>query len=445
MRIVVSIIRATAEIAATSRRCRYPPNGDIAVAVLLQRVPSHSLQICAKVGAGTISNGGSVREGAKPTRASCTGLAATVTAALLLVAAASTSLAECAGCSTAAEVACKLTAGATPGNSAYRIGPLDILDVSVFEVPDLSKTVQVSGNGNINYPLIGEIPVAGRTTRELERDLAERLGDKYLRSPQVTVLVREYNSQRLTVEGSVKNSGVYAMEGRTSLVQAIAMAGGIDSTIGSGDVVVFRTINGTRSVARFDIDAIKKGDTEDPQLQPGDVVVADTSTTKVTLHNILSVLPLATAAAVFVPLPDDKASIAEANLASAKAVLSILTAARIKNERLWKQLEAAIAITLPPLPSNGVIETLRSRRNVLQAEYREKLETFKPSNPAMLQISNQIAAIDRQLAAELKTLNASYKAAYESSRQQEQNMEGRIESLKAYIFDLQNCNVHTTH
>jgi polysaccharide biosynthesis/export protein len=202
----------------------------------------------------------------------------------------------------ASEAARKLTAGATPGNSAYRIGPLDMLDVSVFKVPDLSKTVQVGDDGQISYPLIGEVQAAGRTTHELERDLAKRLGDKYLRSPQVTVLVREYNSQRVTVEGSVKNSGVYPMKGNTSLVQAIAMAGGIDSTIGSGDVVIFRSIDGRRSVARFDMDAIKKGDAEDPQLQPGDVVVADTSAGKVVLHNVLSVLPLATSAAIFVPM-----------------------------------------------------------------------------------------------------------------------------------------------
>lgn len=200
----------------------------------------------------------------------------------------------------AAEPARKLTAGATPGNRAYRIGPLDMLDVSIFKVPDLSKTVQVGDDGNIVYPLIGEIRAAGRTTHELERDLAKRLGDKYLRSPQVTVLVREYNRQRVTVGGSVKNSGVYAMKGRTSLVQAIAMAGGIDSTISSGDVVIFRSIDGKRSAARFNMDAIKKGDTEDPKLQPGDVIIADSSSTTTVLHNILGVLPVA---AVFVPLP----------------------------------------------------------------------------------------------------------------------------------------------
>jgi polysaccharide biosynthesis/export protein len=370
------------------------------------------------------------------------GLAATLTAALLLIAAASTCVAGCAGSSSAAEAAREFTAAATPGNNAYRIGPLDILDVSVLKVPDLSKTVQVGDNGNISYPLIGEIPAAGQTTHELERDFAKRLGDKYLRSPQVTVFVREYNSQRITVEGSAKVSGVYAMRDRISLVQAIAMAVGVASTIVSGDVVIFRTIHGTLSVARFDIDAIKKGAAEDPQLQPGDIVVADTSTTKVALGNVLSILPVAPATAVFVPLT---ASVAETNLALANTALSTLTADRTKNEQLWKQLEAATTINLPQFLSNSTIATLRSKRNVLQTEYQEKLETFKPSYPEMMQLSNQIAEVDRQLATELKTLKASYKAAYESSLNQEAEMRRRIESLKADVLDLQKCNAHEIH
>jgi polysaccharide biosynthesis/export protein len=204
--------------------------------------------------------------------------------------------------SAAVEAANKLTAVATPGNDAYRIGPLDVLDITVFKVSELGKTVQVDGDGTINYPLVGAIPAAGRTAHELEHDLTKQLGAKYLRSPQVTVNIKEYNSQRVTVEGSVKTSGVYAIKGRTSLVQVLAMAGGIDSTVASGDVVIFRTVDGTRSAAKFDVDMIKKGDAEDPQLQPGDIIVVDSSATKVALRNIMSVLPLATSAAMFVPL-----------------------------------------------------------------------------------------------------------------------------------------------
>lgn len=193
----------------------------------------------------------------------------------------------------------KLTSAAKPGNSAYMIGPLDVLDVSVFKVPDLQKTVQVAEDGTINYPLVGDIHAAGKTAKEVEQELTHKLGAKYIRDPQVTVLIKEYNSQRVTIEGSIKTSGAYGLKGATSLMQVLAMAGGIDDSIASGDVVIFRTIDGTRSAARFDADAIRKGNAEDPELQPGDVIVVDTSATKLALSNILKVLPLATTAAVF--------------------------------------------------------------------------------------------------------------------------------------------------
>jgi polysaccharide export outer membrane protein len=197
----------------------------------------------------------------------------------------------------ASEAADKLTSVAMPGNAAYRIGPLDVLDVSVFKVPDLAKTVQVSEDGTINYPLVGTVPAAGKTAKQVEQDLSQQLGAKYLRSPQVTVLVKEFNSQRVTVEGSVKTTGVYAIKGKTTLMQVLAMAGDVDMSVASGDIVVFRTINGQRSAAKFDADAIKSGKAEDPQMEPGDVVVVNTSDTKVALQNVLKVLPLATTAA----------------------------------------------------------------------------------------------------------------------------------------------------
>jgi polysaccharide export outer membrane protein len=202
----------------------------------------------------------------------------------------------------AAEAAAKLTSAATPGSSAYKIGPLDVLEVSVFKVPDLSKTVQVAEDGSITYPLIGQVTAAGRTDHELEVDLKHKLGEKYLRSPQISVLVKEYNSQRVTISGAVKTTGVYAIKGRTTLLQVIAMAGDIDGSTASGDIVVFRTIDGQRSAARFEADLIKNGKADDPEVLPGDVVVVDTSATKVALSNVLRVLPLATSAAVFVPL-----------------------------------------------------------------------------------------------------------------------------------------------
>jgi polysaccharide export outer membrane protein len=202
----------------------------------------------------------------------------------------------------AAEAAAKLTSAGTPGSNAYKIGPLDVLDVAVFKVPDLSKTVQVGEDGTITYPLIGQVHAAGRTAHDLEVDLKHKLGEKYLRSPQINVLVKEYNSQRVTISGAVKTTGVYAIKGRTTLLQVIAMAGDIDGSTASGDIVVFRTVDGQRTAARFEADLIKNGKADDPEMLPGDVVVVDTSATKVALSNVLRVLPLATSAAVFVPL-----------------------------------------------------------------------------------------------------------------------------------------------
>jgi polysaccharide export outer membrane protein len=207
--------------------------------------------------------------------------------------------AQAAHSSAAEQAADKLTAVARPGAASYKIGPLDMLDISVFKVPDLTKSVQVADDGTINYPLIGQTQAAGKTAKELEQSLEQKLGAKYLHAPQVTVLVKEFNSQRVTISGSVKTSGVYAIKGNTSLMQVVAMAGDIDNTTDSGDIVIFRTVDGQRSAAKFDIDAIKAGKAEDPQILPGDVIVVDTSATKQALANIMKVLPLATTAAVF--------------------------------------------------------------------------------------------------------------------------------------------------
>ncbi|MGJ0533704.1 polysaccharide biosynthesis/export family protein [Methylocystis sp.] len=194
----------------------------------------------------------------------------------------------------------KYLAPATPGNAAYRIGPQDVLDITVFKAPDLSKTVQVAEVGTINLPLVGNVAAAGKTAAEVEHDLEAKLGAKYLKSPQVTVFVKEYNSQRVTVEGAVKRPGVYPIRGHDTLMQSIAKAEGLDRESASSNVVVFRTTNGVRSAMRFDINDIRSGNSEDPPIQAGDVIVVDDSMAKSAFQSFVKVLPLAgTAAFVF--------------------------------------------------------------------------------------------------------------------------------------------------
>lgn len=194
--------------------------------------------------------------------------------------------------SKAAEAARVLVASATPGSSAYKIGAQDVLDISVFKVPEMSKSVQVADTGTISLPLIGEVPASGRTAQEIERDLAKRLGAKYLRDPQVSVFVKEYNSQRITVEGAVKKPGVFPYRGRTTLLQSIALAEGLDA-VSDSNVIVFRTTDGKRAAARFDVAQIRSGKTTDPPLEPGDVVVVETHAVKELFQNLIKAAPLA--------------------------------------------------------------------------------------------------------------------------------------------------------
>jgi len=174
----------------------------------------------------------------------------------------------------------------------YQIGPMDVLDISVFNVPELTKTVEVAGNGTINLPLLGEVPAAGKTAQQLERELTAKLGAQYLQNPQVTVMVKENNSQHVTVQGAIDKPGVYSLKGKTTLLELVAMAGGFKDTSDS-TVLVLRTSQGKRSAAKFDVADIQKGRAEDPIVQSDDVIVAGTSAIKQGFNAVLRALPLA--------------------------------------------------------------------------------------------------------------------------------------------------------
>jgi len=181
----------------------------------------------------------------------------------------------------------------------YRIGPLDVLDFSVFQAPDLSKTVAVAEDGTIDVPLLGATPAAGKTAYELQRDLSAKLGAKYVQNPQVTVLVKEFNSSRVTVSGAVKNPGVFPYKGET-LLQYVNMAGGLNETSNSM-VLVLRQSGGKRSSVKFNVADIQSGRANDPRMQLGDVIVADTSVLKTGLNTVLKALPVAGSAASVAP------------------------------------------------------------------------------------------------------------------------------------------------
>ena len=190
-----------------------------------------------------------------------------------------------------AAAAKELTAASTPGSTGYKVGPLDVLEVSVFKVPDLSKTVQVAESGTINLPLVGESPAAGMTAQEIERNLTQKLGAKYLQKPQVTVFVKEYNSQRVTIEGAIKKPGVYPIRGQSTLLQMIATAEGL-TDVAENEVAVFREADGKRQAAKFNLTDIRSGQSPDPVLQKGDTIVINDSALAKGYQNFLKALPI---------------------------------------------------------------------------------------------------------------------------------------------------------
>jgi polysaccharide export outer membrane protein len=187
-----------------------------------------------------------------------------------------------------------------PVGEGYRIGSQDVLEISVFQAPDLTKTVQVAESGTINLPLVGDVRAGGVTARELEQELKARYGKRYLHNPQVSVFVREYNSQRVTVEGAVERPGVYPYRGQITLVQLMATAGGMKDVADGSEVMVFRTASGKREAARFDVDEIKAGRAADPAIMQGDVVIVGTSTAKKFYNDILKTLPVIGLFTVFI-------------------------------------------------------------------------------------------------------------------------------------------------
>jgi polysaccharide export outer membrane protein len=184
-------------------------------------------------------------------------------------------------------------AQSTPGASGYKIGPLDVLEISVFKVPELTQSVQVADNGFINLPLVGDIQAAGKTPSAVEAELRKKLDGGYVKNPSVRVFVKEFNSSRVTVDGAVRNPGVWPLKGVPTRLAAISLAGGLDKETASSEVIIFRANpDGTRSAARVDLASIRSGAVADPTVQAGDVIVVEDSTVKSAYNTFKMLLPL---------------------------------------------------------------------------------------------------------------------------------------------------------
>jgi len=189
------------------------------------------------------------------------------------------------------DVSGSLPAAPVMGSRDYRVGPQDVLDVEVFGVEELSRSVRVSQGGEISMPLVGVMPVSGLTVSEVEQKIEAKLSENYMENPQVTVFIAEYMSQRVTVEGAVEKPGIYSLTGRTSLLQVIAMSQGLDQLANPAGIVVYRELEGRRYAAAFDIREIRAGRMVDPELLGNDIVVVDYSGARSNLRDFLMSVP----------------------------------------------------------------------------------------------------------------------------------------------------------
>jgi polysaccharide export outer membrane protein len=168
--------------------------------------------------------------------------------------------------------------GSNNPEAEYRVGPQDLIEVSVYGLPELARTVRVNAEGKISLPLIGQVEATGLTAQGLERSIANKLSEKYLQNPQVTIFIKEFTTLRFTVEGAVNKPGVFPIVGQMTLLRALAVAGGQGPLSDMSEIIVFRVTPAGESVSlKFDATKIRTGEIADPLIQSDDLVVVNRS------------------------------------------------------------------------------------------------------------------------------------------------------------------------
>jgi polysaccharide export outer membrane protein len=181
-----------------------------------------------------------------------------------------------------------VTAGPAANGAArdYRIGPEDLLEIQVFGVDQLTRTVRVNTRGIISLPLVGNLEVGGLTAQRAEALIVARLAESFLQDPQVSLFIKEYTSQRVTIEGAVNKPGVYPLRGPTTLLQSLAVAGGQANLSDMTEVMLFRAdAGGKRETLVYDVDRIRSGQLEDPAVVNEDLIVVKRSKARTILRD----------------------------------------------------------------------------------------------------------------------------------------------------------------
>ena len=175
------------------------------------------------------------------------------------------------------------------------IGPLDTVTVEVFNLPELTRELQVDASGRVSMPLIGQIDARGRTAQELAKAIEDQLRARYVRDPSVIVNIKNSVSQVVTVDGQVTEPGLYPVTNQLTLMRAVASAKGLTEFARVDDVVVLRTVGGQRMAALYNLGAIRRGAYGDPAIYANDVIIVGDSYQRRLFRDFLSLAPLLSA------------------------------------------------------------------------------------------------------------------------------------------------------
>lgn len=183
----------------------------------------------------------------------------------------------------------------TPAHADYLIGPYDKLEIDVFGIENLSdREIQVDAGGQASFPLAGVFQAGGKSLADVQQLLTDRLRAAHVRDPVVSVNLKEMISQQFSVDGQVNKPGIYPMSGQMSLMRAVARAEGISKYAKLNDVVVFRTVEGRRYAALYNLAAIRRGAYADPSIYANDIIVVGDSKARRIFDDIIQVVPLFT-------------------------------------------------------------------------------------------------------------------------------------------------------
>lgn len=170
----------------------------------------------------------------------------------------------------------------------YRIGPNDLLEFDVFGVPDMKRMVRVNASGAVSLPLLGAVPLVGLTARQGETLLADLYGKDYFQNPSVSLFIKEFTTQRVTIEGAVLKPGIYPVTGQITLLRALALGGGYAQYADQEIIMLYRMGTDGRQVTQsFNLQQVRAGEVPDPLVQPDDVIVVKRDPRRTTLRDSL--------------------------------------------------------------------------------------------------------------------------------------------------------------